>query len=495
MRTYFLILLSIIICGNVNGQRVTQIDSVAFYKQRPKVYYDANAEYQLSASMGDGHAYQDTIVIPTRDSLYKFISYTEDYNELFGLYREIPKYRNYRSIVYLSYNWLDTYYVNLTNNRVFFFYGITCRYGNKLLSVNRNSSDRRAYIGIYKINGDSIKELWSISPQNLDIYNIKEVYLRTKYVYIYYEGLEAKYYVKIDTTFPLPSLGNIRETYIHPEAGYKECIQRMQYYPSGLPWIEAMQPSEQPWKYNGKEFVEMHGLDEYDSKARWYYPAICRTTTMDPLAEKYYSTSPYAWCGNNPIIKIDPDGRIVIAVDEVAQNRILGTLSYTERGYVNFNKNGQLNIDRLNLYTSTSHNMNALKALTKSEVTYNFLVQDKSSNGQTDMKRAGGVTEMYGAESNPSPDPMLVTIISGDHLVGEDAVRNMAHEAFGHAYMYEIKNKDAYEASHHYKIDLNKSYIGNDGNFNLVTIDTNTELQEYINKATTEALENYNDKR
>ena len=46
-------------------------------------------------------------------------------------------------------------------------------------------------------------------------------------------------------------------------------------------------------KYNGKEFVEMHGLDEYDSQARWYYPAIMRTTTMDPLCEKYYSTSPY----------------------------------------------------------------------------------------------------------------------------------------------------------------------------------------------------------
>ena len=43
----------------------------------------------------------------------------------------------------------------------------------------------------------------------------------------------------------------------------------------------------------------MHGLDEYDSKARWYDPAICRTTTMDPLAEKYYPTTPYAWCGGN----------------------------------------------------------------------------------------------------------------------------------------------------------------------------------------------------
>ena len=55
----------------------------------------------------------------------------------------------------------------------------------------------------------------------------------------------------------------------------------------------------------------MHGLDEYDSKARWYYPAICRTTTMDPLAEKYYPTSPYAWCGNNPIRFVDPDGKDV----------------------------------------------------------------------------------------------------------------------------------------------------------------------------------------
>ena len=92
-------------------------------------------------------------------------------------------------------------------------------------------------------------------------------------------------------------LGNIRETYVHPEAGYKECIQRMQYYPSGLPWAEAMIPSEQPYKYNGKEFIEMHGLDEYDSKARWYYPAICRTTTMDPYAvlQIYYCLNYYQY--------------------------------------------------------------------------------------------------------------------------------------------------------------------------------------------------------
>ena len=124
-------------------------------------------------------------------------------------------------------------------------------------------------------------------------------------------------------------LGNIRETYIHPEAGYKECMERTQYYPSGLPWIERYSNLEgaHPWKYNGKEFVEMHGLDEYDSKARWYYPAICRTTTMDPLAETYYGTSPYAWCGNNPIRNIDPDGRKIIIASDVIDH-FLGVLGF-----------------------------------------------------------------------------------------------------------------------------------------------------------------------
>ena len=161
--------------------------------------------------------------------------------------------------------------------------------------------------------------------------------------YIRYYGSEEHYhfyYIK-------DLLGNIRETYVHPEAGYKECIQRMQYYPSGLPWAAAMVPAEQPWKYNSKEFVEMHGLDEYDSKARWYYPAICRTTTMDPLAEKYYSTSPYAWCGNNPVRFVDPDGMDWLQMgdsinwtnyksqDELDANNVDGT--YLGEAFVEFN--------------------------------------------------------------------------------------------------------------------------------------------------------------
>ena len=53
----------------------------------------------------------------------------------------------------------------------------------------------------------------------------------------------------------------------------------------------------------------MHGLDLYDYEARHYDAAIGRFTTVDPMAEKYYSISPYAYCGNNPVNRIDPNGQ------------------------------------------------------------------------------------------------------------------------------------------------------------------------------------------
>ncbi|MBR5955523.1 MAG: RHS repeat-associated core domain-containing protein [Bacteroidales bacterium] len=67
-------------------------------------------------------------------------------------------------------------------------------------------------------------------------------------------------------------------------------------------------PDWQPYKFSGKESLTRVGLELYDFGARMYSPSNMRWMTMDPLAEKYYHISPYAYCSGDPINRIDPDG-------------------------------------------------------------------------------------------------------------------------------------------------------------------------------------------
>ena len=43
--------------------------------------------------------------------------------------------------------------------------------------------------------------------------------------------------------------------------------------------------------------------------ARHYHPALSIWLSVDPMADKYPGVSPYAYCGNNPVKLVDPNGR------------------------------------------------------------------------------------------------------------------------------------------------------------------------------------------
>ena len=101
-------------------------------------------------------------------------------------------------------------------------------------------------------------------------------------------------------------LGNVRVVF--NQTGTVE--QRNDYYPSGALMATSTGGSVQPYKYNGKELERTAGLDLYDYGARWMDSKIgARFTTIDPMCEKYYDISPYAYCSGNPVNRIDPDGR------------------------------------------------------------------------------------------------------------------------------------------------------------------------------------------
>lgn len=111
----------------------------------------------------------------------------------------------------------------------------------------------------------------------------------------YYEGGNYYFYIT-------DHLGNNR---IVANAA-ASVVQSTQYYPFGASFADKIETSTQPYKYNGKELDTRNGLNMYDYSAR--YKDDWRFTTVDPLAEKYYSVSPYAYVANNPIRRICPTG-------------------------------------------------------------------------------------------------------------------------------------------------------------------------------------------
>ena len=103
-------------------------------------------------------------------------------------------------------------------------------------------------------------------------------------------------------------LGNIHEV-VNANGNVQQVTN---YYPFGAPYADTSASTSsdfQPYKYNGKELDKMHGLNTYDYGARQHDPILARWDRIDPLCEKYYNVSTYAYCHNNPIRRIDPDGK------------------------------------------------------------------------------------------------------------------------------------------------------------------------------------------
>lgn len=146
--------------------------------------------------------------------------------------------------------------------------------------------------------------------------------LRREYVYSYYVH---------------DHLGNVRITH-NSKGHYSD--QSLEYYPSGLLFDRSSQIDRQPYMFGGKELVSMHGLNEYDFTGRWQDPVIPRFTSIDPLCEKYYSVSPYAYCANNFVNAFDLNGdSIWYTIDnKVVTMHVTGKVINNSSDNINMNR-------------------------------------------------------------------------------------------------------------------------------------------------------------
>ena len=87
-----------------------------------------------------------------------------------------------------------------------------------------------------------------------------------------------------------------------------EVVQHIEYVPFGEVFVEERNNIwNTPYLFNAKEFDEETGLYYYG--ARYYEPRISLWISTDPKQESYFAFSSYVYCGNNPLIYIDPNGK------------------------------------------------------------------------------------------------------------------------------------------------------------------------------------------
>jgi len=106
--------------------------------------------------------------------------------------------------------------------------------------------------------------------------------------------------------FETDHLGSVRS--VIDNAG--DVVTTNDYYPFGTRHSGSDIEVDDNFRYrfNGKEEQLTGNLGLLDYGARMYDSEIGRWSVPDPLAERYFSLSPFVYCNNNPVKFIDPYG-------------------------------------------------------------------------------------------------------------------------------------------------------------------------------------------
>jgi len=262
---------------------------------------------------------------------------------------------------------------------------------------------------------------------------------------------------------------------------------------------------------NNGQIVYFVNYDTTYSEADLQPNVISRWFSPDPLSNKYYSYSPYNFVLNNPIRFIDPDGTTVTPTDDKALDALKNGLSSKEAKYVRLDKNGSIDTKRLERGAKKlkggSDSYAALGVLAKSSRTYTISVakdyktKDDNRNivsnelepmQNTESGKPSGTFGITLTPDSPNGDERSadgkINIFINPTLSKRDQATTVAHEAFGHAYFYELY-RQGHDVNPFHDYQSEGGLV--DGVLNLNFIDANKPLVEQIKKVEQAAGNNY----
>ena len=185
-----------------------------------------------------------------------------------------------------------------------------------------SSAGHRKIEWIYDSNGSKLRKIVRNSNNAIvsytDYLGVME-YLNGEIEFIGTDEGRARPYENIGYSYEYDlkdHLGNVRMTIKSNGSDQPLILQKDSYYPFGLKiaGLSYLQGPENNYTYNGKELTDEFGLNWYHYGARYYDPQIGKWHSIDPADEFH---SPYNYCGNNPVMFVDPDGCEVQYADDI----------------------------------------------------------------------------------------------------------------------------------------------------------------------------------
>ena len=211
------------------------------------------------------------------------------------------------------------------------------------------------------------------------------------------------------------------------------------YYPFG--GVFASAGNVQPYKYNGKELDTKKGLNWYDYGARHYDAVLGRFITVDALYDKHFKVSPYVYCGNEPVGRIDPDGNDWRV--QTHYNRETDKIKYkitVRAALINNSNNKELDIKTL--AGQIVEQVNAAYTISGDDFVSTMDMQLRTVNSVDDIKDTEHVLQIVDQDMLTKTDKSVVMAEtyknSLDVKIGTKAVSNMLNNDDNRTFAHEL---------------------------------------------------------
>ncbi len=211
------------------------------------------------------------------------------------------------------------------------------------------------------------------------------------------------------------------------------------YYPFG--GVFASAGNVQPYKYNGKELDTKKGLNWYDYGARHYDAVLGRFITVDVLYDKHFKVSPYVYCGNEPVGRIDPDGNDWRV--QTHYNRETDKIEYkitVRAALINNSNNKELDIKTL--AGQIVEQVNAAYTISGDDFVSTMDMQLRTVNSVDDIKDTEHVLQIVDQDMLTKTDKSVVMAEtyknSLDVKIGTKAVSNMLNNDDNRTFAHEL---------------------------------------------------------